>query len=115
MFNQNLDLKSQLGATVIRKDGSHRDIDNLSTSTIGWKSAIAKIKEPLTFWQRAWFDAKRLDLIPVGLTAAGLAGYVLSGDASSMLMSLVTTAGVNYMAADFLSASSSRVNGHQKT
>lgn len=55
MFTQNLDLKSQLGATVMRKDGSHRDITNLSTFTIGWKSATAKIKEPLTFWQSAWF------------------------------------------------------------
>lgn len=37
-----------------------------------------------------------LNLIPVGLTAAGLPGYIMSGDASPMLMSLATTAGVNY-------------------
>lgn len=110
MFNSNLNLNSHLGATVIRGDGSHRDIANLSTNRFDWKTAIAKLKEPMTFWQRLHFVAKQHNLIPVGLTVAGFAASILSGDATAAQMALVTTAGINYMAADFLTASSNRIN-----
>lgn len=110
MFHQNLDLNSHLAATVTRKDGSHRDIETLSANRINWKAALSKIKEPMNFWGRVFFTARQHNLIPIGLTVAGFAAAVLSGDATPAQMALVTTAGVNYMAADFLSSSSARIN-----
>ncbi|HEU0119017.1 MAG TPA: hypothetical protein VFQ91_00705 [Bryobacteraceae bacterium] len=110
MFHQNLDLNSHLAATVTRKDGSHRDIETLSTDRINWKAAISKIKEPMKFWERAFFTARQHNLIPIGLTVAGFAAAVLSGDATPAQMALVTTAGVGVLAADFVSGAGTRIN-----
>lgn len=110
MFNQQLDLNANLGATVIRADGSHRDIATLSGGKMNWNDAVRKMKEPLSFWNRLFVEAKEKNVVSAAVTLAAFIAAIKTGDLSAPAMALVTTAGVNYMAADFLSASSARIN-----
>jgi len=109
-FDQTLTLHTHLEATVFRANGTQHHIGDLSDDNIDGETAIDKVKSTLPFWQRVWLEAKRLNLIPIGLTVAGFAASYYSGDATPAQMALVTTAGVNYFAADFLSGSSARIN-----
>jgi hypothetical protein len=89
-MNQILSLNAGLGALVIRADGSHRDITNLSCDTLYISRQLARIRE---------LERQKLCI----------------GMDSDLrhIKGLVTTAGVNYLAADFLAASSARINAFQ--
>jgi hypothetical protein len=109
MFNQNLDLNAELGATVIRGDGSHREIANLSSGSLDWKAAEKKLKEPLSFWKRLWVDLRNTNAIPLTLGVGALIHSFHTGDLTAPQLALVTTAGVNYLAADFISGGSAHI------
>jgi hypothetical protein len=109
-MNQNLVLHAELDALLIRADGSHRHAPTISAGSLDFKSALRKLKQPLSFWNRLWVEAKEKNVIPIAMTLGSFVQWLSTGDASSVGMALVTTAGVNYMAADFLSASSARIN-----
>jgi len=109
MFNSTIDLTADLGATLIRKDGSHRDI-NLSTTHIDWQTAERKLKEPMTFWRRVWTELRSKNVIPLAMTLAAFLHAMKTGDLTAPTMALVTTAGVNYLAADFISGGSAHIS-----
>jgi len=81
-MNAKLDLTANLGVTVIRADGTHRDVDLGYYYTLDPGVQNAKTAKTIPFWRKFWHDER----------------------------GIVTTAAVNYLAADFLAASSNRIN-----
>lgn len=102
MLEAFMETHGHLSATVIRADGSHRDIV-VSKKILDRKVLSQRLMSSLPFVSRLYYKLRGSKLIPAGLTLAAFAHYLKHHDAS--LMALVTTAGVNYMAADFLSSS----------
>ncbi len=64
---------------------------------------------PRSFWRRVWQTLRADKVIPLAITFAAFMALVAGHD-PGVCFSLVTTAGVNYMAADFLAASANRIN-----
>lgn len=98
MFEQNLNVTGQLDATVIRRDGSRHTI-TLSRDISWWKEQWQKFK-PYFPWMTLgafilWALANPMHFQEMG---------------EGITLGIVTTAGANYMAADFLSASANRIN-----
>jgi hypothetical protein len=96
-MEQQLITRAELAAVVTRADGSAREI------------ALGGQKK---HWEREWERWQKwlphLSLAAFAVWAA--ANPELAGQDPGMLFGLVTTAGANYLAADFLSASSARIN-----
>jgi len=96
-MEQQLITRAELAAVVIRADGSARAI------------ALGGQKK---HWEREWERWRQwlphLSLAAFALWAA--ANPELAGQDPGVLFGLVTTAGANYLAADFLSGSSARIN-----
>ena len=80
-MNATMDLTANLDAVITRADGSTESV-NLSSGKLDFNTANNKVKNAYGFWKRLFTDEQ----------------------------GLVTTAAVNYMAADFLSGSSARIN-----
>jgi hypothetical protein len=96
-MEQQLITRAELAAVVTRKDGSAREI------ALGGQQK---------HWEREWERWRKwlphLSLAAFAVWAA--ANPDLAGQDPGMLFGLVTTAGANYLAADFLAASSARIN-----
>lgn len=85
---------AQLDATLIRKDGSHRDM------------LLAKDRAPKESYLRVLYRKLRgKNIIPLGMTFGAFVYWLHTGDHSAFY-TLVTTAGVNVLAADFVSGAS---------
>lgn len=96
-----LSFASELRGVMIHPDGSHLDLGILGADEIRWSR-----------WRQAYEDLKRGRHLPLGMgfaafLAASLSGHPLYG---LFTMGLVTTAGANYVAADWLAASANRIN-----
>jgi hypothetical protein len=76
------ELHAELGALLIRNDGTHHDYGVVSGGTLDYNTSNNKLAKAFGFWKRFFTDEH----------------------------GLVTTAAVNYIAADMLSASSNRIN-----
>ncbi len=82
MFKQNLGLTANLGATLIRKDGTHRDIPSLSNTSIDYRTFNTKMKDTMGFWTRLWTEAKEKHVITAAVTLAAFIASIQAGDAS---------------------------------
>src|SRR5882762_7365678 len=89
-FSGCLDLDTNLGAVLIRADGSTEEYDLGSTTTVSQN-----------WLKRMWRKLKTSRLIPLALTFAAFAQLIYSGNPA--MFALVTTTGVGYMASDFAS------------
>lgn len=108
MFKETLSFNANLGATVIRADGSHRDIENLDNGTISLEDAAKKVNATLPTWKRIYRELRSSNLIPTILTFGAFVAWMKGAD-PTVMQSLVTTAGIQYLAADFLSSSSAHI------
>ena len=80
-FESTLDVNATLDATLVRADGTQVQFPNLSTDSLDVTGAYKRIRKALGFWKFFWKDTQ----------------------------GLVTTAGVNYLAADFISGGSNHI------
>jgi hypothetical protein len=106
--NSVLNLRSDLFGVVIRADGSHRDLGLLSQ---GWLQKT--VNDILTPIYRVYLKLRKALVIGAISFAAWLAVHYGNNHPYVQMVpmfGLVTTAGANYMAADFLTASTSRIN-----
>jgi hypothetical protein len=99
MFEQSLNVSGELQATLIRADGTQSSMV-LSRDISWWKEQWLRYKVYLPWLTLGAF-------ISIAAVNPELFG---NGDPSSLMLGLVTTVGANYMAADFLSGSSARIN-----
>jgi hypothetical protein len=97
MFEQGLNVTGELQALIMRADGTHQSIT---------------LSRDISWWKEQWLRYRvYLPWLSFGaFIAIAWAHPEVLGDGSGPLLGLVTTAGANYMAADFLSGSSSRIN-----
>src|SRR4051812_45701689 len=104
-----IQVEGTLSAVLIRADGSTRhcftDSKNLDA-----RNLYQKLLKPLSFWKRVWTELRSKKVISAALTFAAFLDLVHSGDPKTMGLALVTTSGVNYLAADFLSSSSNHIS-----
>ena len=111
MFTSNLQFDGQLDAVLVKADGTRHDCGTVATSTIPFSEAVKKVKDSKGFWSRLWLTAKQYNLIPVGLGLAGFTHAMLTHDTTLLPhLALVTTAGVNYLALDFISGGSAHIS-----
>jgi Ubiquitin-activating enzyme E1 FCCH domain len=94
----------ELSAIVTRADGSVEDFGILSSRP------VSIIVPKLSFWERTWNFLKREGKIPAAMGLGIFIAWMLSDHHSATLLGVVTTAGADYMAADFLSSSSNHIN-----
>jgi hypothetical protein len=95
-FAGRIDLQADLGALLIRADGSTKHYD------CGKRTLYIEVSEGIQrFWRSIWKKFRLAALIPLTLTFAAFMYGINSGD--PVLFALVTTTGVNYMASDFAS------------
>ena len=106
MFTSNLQFDSNLSAVITRADNSKEDCGILDSGTIDFKTAAKHIRESKTGLERVTAEARRF--MP-WLIGAGAIGYGLTHGDSMPMMALVTTAGINYLAADFISTSTNHI------
>lgn len=100
-----MELSSSVSAIIIRADGTHKDC-----GIVAPERSFASLQTPPSVWRKLWAELKWKKIIPAALTFAAFMHSIQTGDASPVMMGLVTTAGVNYLAADMLSASANRIN-----
>ena len=104
MFDVPIHTRADLGARLIRADGSHRDC-----GVVAGGNVPLLLRRPVAWWRRLWAELRRSQIIPITLTFAAFLAAIQHGD-SGPISALVTTVGANYMAADFLAASANRIN-----
>jgi hypothetical protein len=108
--NSNLSLNAEFAATIIRHDGTHRDVAP-SSKTIDLETATKKLKQPMSFFQRMWHELRSSNLIPLTLGFAAFLQMLHSGDMSVLPMTaLVTTSGIGILAADFVSGAGTHIS-----
>lgn len=109
MEESRLELTGQLSAVVHRADGTTEDLGVISGPQPVQNPSL--YSKPLTFWEKVWENLKREGKIPASMGLGAFAGWVvgqyLGCHDAGVGMAIVTTAGVNYMAADFASGGAS--------
>jgi hypothetical protein len=101
--------EAELSATITRADGSHRDA-LLSRDKIDLAAWDKKLDACFSFWPRLYRQLRRSKAIPVAMTFGAFYHWAHTGDANGFGFALVTTAGVNYLAADFLTSSVAHIS-----
>ena len=102
-LNSTLEFNGELNAVINRADGTTEDHGKISTSTISLNDAWTKVKHSKPFWERTYLEVK--GYMPWLLGAGALAYAFHSGHLDTAQMALVTTAGINALATNFVSAS----------
>jgi hypothetical protein len=100
---------AELSAILIRADGSHSQAA-LSKNTFTFQELRTKLDNTASFWTKLYRKLRSTNAIPVGLGLAAFIKYMVDGDNSGIGFALVTTAGVNILAADFVAGASLRIN-----
>jgi hypothetical protein len=100
--------EGELSAIIIRADGSHRDADTYKSS-LDVKEQSKKLIKPLSFWKKLYTQLRHSNAIPAAMGLAGFIHWIQSGDATGIGAAIVTTAGINYLAADFLASSTNHI------
>jgi hypothetical protein len=100
---------------VLIKHGDKKDdLGVVSFARLDPREATTRLLAPLPYWKRLWAQLRASNVIPITLGLGAFIQAMRTGDHSALPMTaLVTTAGVNYLAADFLSSSSNRINAFQ--
>lgn len=97
---EGLSFKTELRAILIRPDGTSFDYGVLSSSGLS-----------IPVWRRIYEAMKRRREIPLGMTFLAFLAVALHKDPLALFaFGMVTTAGVNYLAADFRGTSAARIN-----
>jgi hypothetical protein len=95
-FAGRIDMHADLGALLIRKDGTTKHYD------CGKRTLFIEASEGVQrFWKKVWKNLRLRALIPLALTFAAFMHGINTGN--PVLFALVTTTGVNYMTSDFAS------------
>lgn len=106
MFNEKLSFNATLGATIIRADGSHRDIERLDSGNISLAEATKKVNATLPTWKRIYRALRSSNLIPAVMTFGAFVAWMKGAD-PHVLHSLVTTSGITYLASSFVNSTTS--------
>jgi hypothetical protein len=110
-FESKVTTEGELSATIIRADGSHRDTllsrdKHVLTAGDLKKKLFATLSRTRKLYERL----KSSKVLPIGMTLAGFAYWLHNHDASGLQLGLVTTAGVDLMASDFVSGASTHIS-----
>lgn len=101
----------ELSAVVVRADGSTRDCGILGRSRFHYEEILGKLRAASpSFLTRMYHKLRGDKVIPATISLAAFLAWAQTGDTAIPLIGGVTQAGINYMMADFLSASSARIN-----
>jgi hypothetical protein len=106
-FDSTLQFDGELCAVINRADGSTEDQGIIDTSTMSLDEGWTKVKQSKSFWQRLFLNVR--EHMPYVLTASALAYAVLHGTLDGPVMALVTTAGINLLAADFVTGAGTHI------
>jgi hypothetical protein len=104
-----LSAEGEFSAVLIRADGSHREVAR-EIKKHDIRDLSKKLLKPLGFWRRVYAELRSKRTIPAALTFAAFLHAIHSGDTNGIGLALVTTAGINILAADFVSGASLRIN-----
>lgn len=103
MFTESsIGYSGQLFAVVTRADGSVEDLGMIS----GPRPVNYTLTKPLSWYEKVWKAFKREGKLPATMALGAFIAWLLN-DHNAMLMAVVTTAGVDYLASDFASGGSS--------
>lgn len=102
--------KAELSATIIRADGSHREVQLSKPESLDVRMLSKKLQTPLKFWGRLHAELRRSRLIPATVGLGAFIHWMMTGDDAGMGLALVTTVGMNYLAADFLASSVNHIS-----
>jgi hypothetical protein len=107
-FGTTIAAEAQLSATIIRADGSHRHT-LLSQDKFTETDFLRKLRQPLNSLRKLYENLNASKALPLGLTFVAFAQALREQAAKGRIFNLVTTAGVNYLAADFLTSSTNHI------
>jgi hypothetical protein len=99
-MSQHVEYTANLSAVVIRRDGTRQDLGIISSAGRAFKQMVRRIRK---LFRRFW-RAHGLETATAIMLGLALLGYLPH---APVMMGLVTTAGVDYMATDFASGSAS--------
>ena len=105
MFLGKIYADAELDCVVKRADGSHREA-KLSGGRLDTDRCEKQLIASMPFWQGLYAKLKRSKALPFGMTLAAFIHYMHSHDANGLSQALVTTAGINVLAANFLTSAS---------
>ena len=107
-----LKVDGELSALLIRADGTHREAA-LSRSSLDWTTMQQRLLRPISYWRKLY--QKLIESKVLGAVSfAAFLHSMTSGDPHGLSLAVVTTAGVNYLAADMAGGGSdiSAMNYH---
>jgi hypothetical protein len=90
--------KAELGATLIRKDGSRQEFGIISTTTLSARNFAKKLGRLVRSLAKRFGEAVAIALLLINVHNGNMHPLAMP-----IAIGLVTTAGVNYMASDFAS------------
>lgn len=100
---------ADLSAVLLRKDGTRSDVLYLRQQA-DLKLLAKKLLKPLGFWHRIYHQLRSSNLIPGALTFAAFVHYLYHKSPNDLQVALVTTAGINILAADFVSGAGTHIS-----
>ena len=103
-----LEFNGQLDAVVTRANGVVEDHGTIGNSTISLDDAWKRVKNSKPFWNRLYLEVR--DHMPLIFGAAALASAFYGGHLAAGQLALVTTAGINLLAADFVSGAGTHIS-----
>jgi hypothetical protein len=107
--NAHLDYTGQLDARVVRRGGDGGPLIMLSKRRISGREIERRLRAPLSWWRRVWIRLRREGAIPVTMGFAAFLAHFVGGD-QAVMSALVTTAGINLLAADFITGAGTHIS-----
>jgi hypothetical protein len=106
--NAHLDYTGQLDARLMRRGGTGGPLMLLSNRRFSGREIERRLRAPLSWWKRLWTTLRREGTIPATMGFAAFLGHYLAGN-QGVSCALVTTAGINLLAADFISGAGTHI------
>jgi hypothetical protein len=100
--------RADLSATIIRAGRKPDEPLLLSSRKLNPALVREKLMAPLTFWRRLWLQLRQDGTIPLALGFGAFLAHYLGAD-PHVTQALVTTAGINLLAADFVSGAGTHI------
>ena len=101
-------VRADLSATVIRAGEKPDEAILLSSRKLSPALVREKLLAPLSFWRRVWERLRAEGAIPAALGFGAFLAHYLGAD-PHVAQALVTTAGINLLAADFVSGAGTHI------
>ena len=109
-----MNLTANLSAVLIKGGNSPDDLGVIASAPLDTREAERRLQQTQPRLARLYQELVASNIIPITLGLGAFIHWWLTKDLSGLPMTaLVTTAGVNYMANDFLTGSSNRINAFQ--